>query len=227
MNYKARISLPDLYVSLAEKTCIMPISIGQEYHEDAKLKACIHLVSKHFNACHIVVCDSLQRHTLQIKNPSFQPEELYTLSLKLGTAWIDRNKETLKQFSIPYNISRWDDWLKNSDYNNAKHKINTLYETNTIYKKALQNSAELFYQRSKQQKEQLVEKDIFISLSIKYIQEECAVLLLLQKTHCNCILYPGSINDAFYITYQNLIYPEFPNFLLPIHITIKKQKGTL
>lgn len=227
MSYKARISLPDAYNSLTYTTCIMPISVGQEYHEDAKLKACINLVNTKFNECHIVVCDSLQRHTLQIKNPYLQPEELYKISLELGNAWIDRNKEALAQFSIPYNISRWDSWLENPDYKNAKHTIDTLYETNSAYKKAILETAERFYKRSKNLKNLLLKKDIFISLSIKYIQEECAVLLLWKKTQSNFILYPGSINDALYIIHHHLIYLKFPELLIPLRITIKKQKGAL
>ena len=224
MKYKAHIQFSDFYNSLAYKTCIMPISVGQKYHEDAKLKTCIELVNRKFHACHIVVCDSLQRHTLQIKNPSLEPEELYKLSLDLGNSWIDRNKEALTQFSIPYTISRWDDWLTNLDYIDAKHTIDNLYEINSTCKKAIQETAEIFYARSKKRETQLIDKNRFLSSSIKYIQVECAILLLWKKTQSNFLIYPAEIGKAIYLTYQNFIYPHFPEFLMPITIKIKKKE---
>ncbi|MCE3268266.1 MAG: Uncharacterized protein K0R49_518 [Burkholderiales bacterium] len=46
--------------------CSVTISVGQPVHEGDKFKATLYEVNNNFNECTIMVCDSLQRHTLKI-----------------------------------------------------------------------------------------------------------------------------------------------------------------
>lgn len=204
----------------------MPISVGQDYHEGGKLAACIELLNRKFDSCHIVLCDSLQRYTLQIKNPSLPQDKLYEMAMDNGDKWTNNNKGALEKFLIPYHVSRWNEWLKKPDYNHAKHKIDMLYETNPRFREAFNQIAETFYARSKQSESPILEKNLFLSLCIHYIKEECTVLLLWAETESNFIVYPNTIGDAIYVTHDNLIHPNFPDFLIPVSMHIKRKKGS-
>ena len=74
---KVRLRCQDGQAVMQGSSCIVYISIGQPYHEKEKFLATMDLVNRTFSACHIVVCDTLQRHTLRILSPHLTKQEAY------------------------------------------------------------------------------------------------------------------------------------------------------
>src|ERR1700722_18928644 len=86
-------------------TCIMPISIGQRIHEGEKLSAAIKLINSNFKACCLLVDDSIQRYTMKITHDT-DINYLHQIALKEGSAWLERNLNTLNLLTIPHDIKR-------------------------------------------------------------------------------------------------------------------------
>ncbi len=107
--------------------CVMIISVGQKYHEMGEFYAAIALVNKHFGYCNILVCDTLQRHTMNISQQEVSEDELYVLSKTAGDKWIERNMQYISTLTIPYTISRWDAWIENDRYQHYHEQVYELY----------------------------------------------------------------------------------------------------
>ncbi|MBN1684433.1 MAG: hypothetical protein JW855_03230 [Gammaproteobacteria bacterium] len=94
-------------------TCIVPISVGQEYHEGEKFEAAIDLINRsQFKTCTIMVCDLLQRHNLQIYDENLDDKTASEKMVQEGKAWLERNNEYINRLEIPHFVDTWDTWLK-------------------------------------------------------------------------------------------------------------------
>ena len=62
---------------MVDSDCILHISVGQEYHEGEKLIATMDLINETFRSCTIMLCDTLQRHTLKLSYPNLSDDELH------------------------------------------------------------------------------------------------------------------------------------------------------
>ena len=60
-------------------SCLLGVSVGQAYHEGEKFSAAIDLLNQTFSQCLILVCDSLQRHTLMLEHRAMSEEEAYQM----------------------------------------------------------------------------------------------------------------------------------------------------
>jgi hypothetical protein len=122
--YKASLFLPK-YIKqrISFKKCIMPISVGQPYHESDKLQAMISLVSGLSDECHIIVCDTLQRHN------QIMDKMAHINSYISGSEWVERSQPYLLNFKIPYKISRWDEFLSDKNYLRSLELIDRIYST--------------------------------------------------------------------------------------------------
>jgi len=132
----------------------------------------------------------------------------------LGDEWIERNKNAYDYLTIPLKVYRWDYWLNNKNYGFYREEVNRLYESNEMFKAALNMSAEKFLLRQdtlvkgsdKYQKAQ--------QLSMRYLLEECPVLVpLWAQTKCEFIIYPRFRTMAMSATYEHFIKCE-NSFLL-------------
>ncbi|MES2214631.1 MAG: ATP-binding protein [Pseudomonadota bacterium] len=163
---------------LKSKTCIMVISVGQEYHEGAKFKATLEMVNSRFKECTIAVCDTLQRHTLCIpKDSDYNTSKLYDLSKSLGDEWIQRNEAVIQtQLKIPSRCVRWDEWFKTARFEEDFKRVKRQYETNEGYKAAIVEVVNTFVERNSKRTPG-ADKKKFFNHSLEYILEECACML--------------------------------------------------
>lgn len=202
--------------------CILSISVGQPYHEGKKFEATLRLVCKHFKKCIILVGDILQRHSINITNPSQSEQESYNVAKQCGARWIESNKRLFTEIlKIPYTIVTWDHWLNHPEFPFYYNKICNLYEENTAYKNAVNTTIRDFFTRATA-RGHLLDVTKIQELSLKYILEECAALCLWVETQCEFEIYPTPRNPAIAFTYDNLIKPYHPMLSKPLSLNFNK-----
>lgn len=171
--------------------CLLIISVGQLYHEGEKFKAAIKLVNKSFAFCDILVSDTLQKYTIYLDNKDKNEDELYILAKKAGDDWIERNMQYISTLTIPYHISRWDEWLVKDKYNFYHEKVRELYNSNITYKNLVDEVAYDFLSRRNYLNDK-DEQSAFDS-SLKYLLEESAVTCLFEGLYKFCV-YPSDLH---------------------------------
>lgn len=203
----------------------MPISVGQSVHESEKFSAVIKLVNASFKACTILVDDSVQRHTLAI-NSQLEPQDLYDDALELGQQWLLRNQKRYSQLTIPYQILRWDDWLRHPDFENHLGRVRRFYCSNQQYKESIHKNVDDFLTRYLGRNESpALDMQRSVRLCVDYLLEECAVMCLWTHGKYNFELYPHGRNQAMVATYDMLIKPQSPEYLRSVAIRFKKYPG--
>lgn len=173
-----------------QSKCILPISVGQHYHESKQLTAIIDLVNKTFKSCIIMVCDSLQRHTLNLFQREPINDNYHILANQLGDEWLKRNENTISKLSIPNKIMRWDYWLKHQLFETQKQQIDNLYQNNEKFRLAMQNGINDFLDRCRKRMGDNVNYTEFFSASLKYFKEECSITSLWSDEKIDFIIYP-------------------------------------
>ncbi len=175
-------------------TCLLPISVGQGYHEGEKFKATIAVVNKHFRDCHIVVCDSLQRFSIEFLEELSAPEAKI-VSLARGNEWVHRNNTAISLLTIPYKISRWDDWKNHAEFQGWEQCIKNLYAVNEQYRSSINETIELF---AKARQGVLIDS----VLTQKYLMEECAIMSLWATLDFAFEVYPKKRRPATDFVYE-------------------------
>jgi hypothetical protein len=109
---------------LADGNVILPISVGQEYHEKDKFSMTLDLLPETFKSVTIVVVDKAKRFTKAI-NVTSTPEQLSSEAISEGDAWITRNQEICNKIlgKKLMKIIRWDDWLLHPEYQEKKRSL--------------------------------------------------------------------------------------------------------
>ena len=199
--------------------CILHISVGQAYHEGEKLIATMDLINETFKSCIIMLCDTLQRHTLKIKHPDLSDDELYKKALLLGDEWLARNRIAYAYLSIDSKIIRWDYWLNHPDYSRYKKIINELYCSDVDYKNKIQATIKKFLER-----QGLLGDVQAFQLCEAYVLEECPVLVpLWAQTGCQFIIYPRFRTSAMSATYQHFIACSGQDILKEVALKFNKR----
>ncbi len=199
--------------------CIIHISVGQEYHEGDKFIATMDLINQTFKSCTIMLCDTLQRHTLRINNLDLSEDASRRKALQLGDEWLSRNKIAYDYLSIESKIMRWDQWLHHPDYNKYRIQIDKLYKENIAYKNNIKSTINKFLER-----QNLLNDKRAFNLCEAYILEECPILVpLWAQTGCQYIIYPRFRTAAMSATYQHFIGSKNQNILKEIALKFNKR----
>jgi tRNA-dependent cyclodipeptide synthase len=211
---KAKFINADKYKDEFERSrCFLPISVGQPYHEGEKFAATIRLVNdSNFKECVIVVCDTLQRHTMAIFEPEMDEESLYQKALQNGDAWIERNKSTIETLTIPYQIVRWNKWLFSPLYQQKRKIIDEAYDTDAKFKQAFDDTVSQFLDRIKKRRK-AINLSIAFNKSLEYVKEECVVDVLWIKEQFSFIIYPRPRPIAKQIVFEKFIEENHEGFL--------------
>ena len=200
--------------------CALPISVGQPYHEGEKFAATIDLVNENFKECTIIVCDTLQRHTIAIFEPEADDEALYQKSLQNGDAWIARNKDKIETLTIPHQIVRWDKWLFSPLYQQKRKIIDEAYDNDALFKKVFDDTANKFLCRAKKRKNDIDLAGVF-DKSLGYVKEECVFDLLCVKEQFDFLVYPRPRPAAKQAVYEKFIAQNHEKYLKRIVIKSK------
>ena len=184
----------------------MGISVGQQYHEDGKFQSTINTVNKHFSYCNVLVADTLQKHTMNIIKHDKNKEELYVLSKQAGDDWLERNMQYISTLTIPYTISRWDEWLGNDRYQYYYAKVYELYNNYNAYKNGVDQTAQQFI--LKRDPALIKNQDSAFNLCLKYLLEEAVVACIYKELGYRFTVYPSKGNSAVITAAEKLVPNE-------------------
>lgn len=204
----------------------MTISVGQSVHEGERLEAVTKLINRHFKVCKIVVDDSIQWHTLAISQSHQTKAELLNLAIEAGNDYLTRNMKTFKNFTIPYEIVRWCDWINTTAWHEAIKSIYLAYQTNLTFKQAVKNNVSTFLQRYERNNSLWdYDRSLAVELCTQYLLEECGVMKDIWVTlGCQYEVYPSGRNEAMTTTHQLFIEPHYSNLLKPIAIRFNRRR---
>jgi tRNA-dependent cyclodipeptide synthase len=231
VSFRCKKELKD---QLKGSDCIVYISVGQPYHESEKFIATMDLVNRTFKSVMIVVCDTLQRHTLQIQNPTLSEEDAHREAFLQGQAWLKRNRFAYENLSIDYEITRWDNWLHKTDYLNYLDEVQHLYHTNVAYQKAIRTTIHKYLGR-----QGIADNQRSFDLCEKYILEECPILVpLWAKTGVEFVIYPHERTPAMALTYDFFVSDrqeshlqqvalKFSRRTIPVGLSFKNQEQNM
>ena len=208
-NNKARFKNFCKEYETKNKVCVLPISVGQRYHEGINLISTIDLINKSkFKKCVLVVADSLQRHTIKILE-NIEKGEAEKKSKNEGKKWVDRNSKIINKISLNFEIKFWDEWLKSDSYKLKK----IIFEKNFLKSEFLKSE---FFKTSKFYLDRLLKNNYIkeinsekLEFSLEYLKEECTIMSMLWISEgFDYIIYPSdmtpAISASFYINNTNL-----------------------
>ena len=202
-------------------SCILTISVGQNVHEGEKFKATLNLINKNFKKCTIGVCDTLQRHSIAML-AGLEGDVLYEIAKKDGDQWIDRNIEYCKKYlAIPFEIIRWDNWLRDEKYKLYREQVNFLYNTDKVFVSIIEKLAIEFNNRLKKRDYNLDEEK-GLKLSTEYLLEECAVMSIWYEEGYNVDVYPAIRNEAIEYCFSIIMSQYYNHLLLPAGVNFRK-----
>ncbi|MSP53366.1 MAG: hypothetical protein EXR81_03835 [Gammaproteobacteria bacterium] len=201
-----------------KSSCLLTISVGQEYHEGEKFAATVELIRSSFQSCTLVVCDTLQHYTMAL-NTGLSLDLLYQLAEKEGDLWLERNKEYIKRL-MPIRISRWNEWLNHKLFNKQKNQLSTLIDEDPSYKntfdmaitKYLDKYSRCFVNQAN------IDLDEVSQLCFEYIIEECVVFSLWTDLGCEYEIYPNPHNEAIQGTRARFIFEKNLDLLHPLRL---------
>ncbi len=207
-----------------KSSCIVPISVGQNLnvHEGEKFLATILLLNSSFKKVTLLIDDTIQRHTLKIW--SNKPDEFfYNNALLEGDKWLARNKWICDKLTIPYNISRWSDWLTHLSYKEKRDNINKLYQVDSIYQFAVNSTIEEYLERLSNRAEDIYfNRENAFSCCLEYLLEECSVMWLWAQEKYDFEVYPSGRNLAMKVAYELAIKHQYPNLLISVSLHFKR-----
>ena len=202
-------------------SCILTISVGQNVHEGEKFKATLNLINKNFKKCTIGVCDTLQRHSIAML-AGLEGDVLHEIAKKDGDQWIDRNIEYCKKYlAIPFEIIRWDSWLRGEKYTLYRERVNFLYNTDKVFVSIIEKLAIEFNNRLKKRDYNLNEEK-GLKLSTEYLLEECAVMSIWYEEGYSVDVYPSIRNEAIEYCFSVIMSQYYNHLLLPAGVNFKK-----
>jgi hypothetical protein len=110
------------------ESCVLPISVGWDSHEDGFIESTLEMVDRKFNSCRIVVCDTLQVHTLKHTKSELAPKYLSyeEYAYDLGSEWIKRYSHLIERMNINVHLTRWGEYTAAPQYQDLKNEIQTL-----------------------------------------------------------------------------------------------------
>lgn len=204
MNYKVLLNSPKLS-NRDNKTvnnALLMISLDNVMTRGANLEAIIHKINKTFLHCDIMLCDTLNRFNIMAID-DISEYEAYKVALERGNDWLRENEQILKDLSINHRVIRWDEWLKNVNFKSKLNIVQQEFNNNPTYKKALYDTAYQYLSRRKIHASPFASSNL--EQCIKYLQEECAVMLLWGDNGYQYELYTAKRNFAMDATYNIFI----------------------
>lgn len=170
--------------------CRMEISVGQPYHEGAKLATALQWAER-FERVHLLLGDSTQRYNLMFEEGLPEPQA-EAKARRMGDEWLRRNAGALACHPR-FEISRWNDWKRRPEYTPMRWRIGRLYRDHDAFRDAIDAaSREAFRRRARADG-----WDRFSALSLSYLLEESTVFALAYGELGGFSAYPGSFLDTW------------------------------
>jgi hypothetical protein len=223
-KFKVAFKCPESYKEkFNDSRCLLAISVGQQYHEGEKFAATIAAVNKAFKSCVILVGDTLQRHTLSLREEK-TADELFSVALKTGDEWLERNKASYNKLSIPFEIVRWNYFLFHEKFAEQKELLLEAKRNNEDYANAFLETSAAFITRYLNRCEKKLAAETLEKITFDYLLEECTALCLWMELGCHFYIYPSPRNKTMNKTHDFFINELCPSLLLPVSLDFRKKK---
>lgn len=238
---QVRISNIESKANLQRAVCLLPISVGEPYHEKETLEETLKLIrGAGFAKCIIVVADTLQRHNFlidSIADSTFSQSEAEararTTAKEFGDEWLKRNQSCIDRYfaDFDYQILRWDDCLAYSGFFQRFSVLDEYYRdrTSSFSRSVNKICGQRISHYLKMGK--LDGSDAHISVTrdlIKsYVCEEGAIMLLWRDMGYQYMAYPSShnpINKEIFDCLSGILQQNGGMELLNIEISEVKQR---
>ncbi|MGE0279077.1 MAG: tRNA-dependent cyclodipeptide synthase [Rhizobiaceae bacterium] len=185
--YRVRVnSCPDW---VAYSSCTLGISVGQPYHEGGKFAATVEWAARHFEHIRVDVSDTLQRHRLI--REGVRAEEAARASLREGDRWLARATPVLGACGKPYTITRWNEWLRHTEFPAVHQAYGRLAQSNAVLSGAVVADIDGFIARQVKHGESIADTSAVRAASRAYLLEELAVITLQGRAQASARIYPG------------------------------------
>jgi hypothetical protein len=157
--------------------CILLINTRQALHEGGKLGAILELINQQFKKCTILIEDTAQRYLFAIYDNK-PVDYFFNSCIDEGDRWYHRNTDIIREtLTIPYQVSRWNQWSSHSQFSYYHDKIVTLYADNSEFREAIQLTANTFLKRA-DELGYLRNREKAIDLYSQYVMEQCIAMCL-------------------------------------------------
>ena len=197
-------------ISLKKKNILYLVSVGTKKFEDKWVER-LDNFAKEIKPPKvlIIVADSLQRFNIEIEE-NLSEAEAFQESIKRGQQWVQKYKPYFSTLEVAYEFIFWEKLKEDKDYQEYFKEIMEWNESET-FNQLLMESAEAYINRF----DRILHKDRAIEQSIKFLNEESAVIRVLAKnTNTIGIFYPGAPLKIFnyIIEFANKSRTENPFF---------------
>ncbi|MFJ5595217.1 tRNA-dependent cyclodipeptide synthase [Streptomyces noursei] len=194
-------------LTLAGTRAILLVSVGQRYHEGDKLRATVELVNRsEFKQLTIAVADTLQRSNYI----DASPEQAYARSLREGDEWLERNDKILGQLSVPNEVLRWDEALKDPDYPQFRQRIERAYAEIAEYRQAVDSTIKKFIDRLAARAPEADTEKAFKGC-LEYLIEECPIIMpMWAHQGYDHVIYPQPMTAAMAESQRLFVTTEYP-----------------
>ncbi len=192
-----------------KKRAILLVSVGQIYHEGAKLLAAIDLINRSdFEECTIMLADSLQRYNYF---NDLSEAEAYQLAINLGEQWIERNSDILNKLVMRHQIIRWDSHYQYDSFCKLyRDQLISDYHSDINTKNAIDETINSYLSRQ-DKLDSKMSYDVISKNCFKYVIEECPILMPLWASQgYDFIIYPKKMTAAMRMTYEKFVLPQYP-----------------
>lgn len=196
--------------------CILPISLGHNYHEGEKLESLFYWANKRFDTLIINLGDTLHRHNLM--RSGYSAEDAFRQSLQLGEEWLVRNTPLMeRQINKPCIMTRWSDWIFNPEYNDLEAAMRQHYEESENFRQALHSDINRFNNRQETDAATKISDNIVCAKSVDYLLEEATVNILIARQYQPIRAYPADDMNCF----QYLSTAELPDAIRGLEKSIR------
>ena len=185
--------------SLSEyQKCVFITSLGSKHFLNSKrIEACIKWISKNFQACVVLVGDSIYRLTIEVRQ-ELKGDEALVEAIRTGEKFIDENTYLFDQYSqnCQFEFKKTSQIEKQSEFDIYYQNLQCLYQKDQSFQNMVNSFAQKYLDRYQQVEEDNKQEDYDqekTHLGITYLLEESALFTCLAKQGWSVLVYPGSI----------------------------------
>ena len=207
-----------LHRSLSEyEKCVFGISLGNKnFARSDRLEASIKWISENFKTCIVLVCDSIYRLTIEVRE-GLKGNEGWSEAIRTGEKFVNENSFLFEQYSQSCRFEfRFASQIeKRSDFKSYYEELQSLYRKNEPFQSLINSFARTYLNRTEQVEKEQVDELGQKHLATTYLLEESALFTCLAKEGWSVLVYPGSIK-----TFEEIsegLHPEVP---LPLQQTV-------
>lgn len=225
MRIRFKQVIPQSLPPMGHPSCILPISVGQKYHEQKYLLCTLKKINKCFGKCCILLCDVLQRYTFSMnvedRPPLALSAEAFEQAKILGEEWLFRNKEILQSLTIDWETLRWQTLLTHPKFDQHNTMVNALIASDLHLRKLVNNTAKSYIAKKIENRvlSQQYAEEYFL-LEIQYLIEEMSVLsLLFEMQKFDYEVYAGTRNKPMLYLYEVLGKQYMHSSMTPLGVS--------